>query len=161
MAEFRIEGLDAALKTMKGIAPELQKNGLKAAARRAMRVVRDAARRNAKTIDDPRTSEKIWKNITIRAGSARRNKKEGGIVMRVGVAGGARNMEAYGEFKGAGRANPGGDTWYWRLIEFGAEHIPARPFMRPALSENVQEVTAEFTKYLGPQIDKAIAKAHR
>lgn len=157
--EFKIEGLDAALKKMRGLAPELKKKGISSAARRAMRVVRDAARRNAKMLDDPRSVEKIFKNITIKAGSPRRNKQEDGIVMRVGVLGGARNMTAYGEFSGSGGGNPGGDTWYWRLLEFGTVDFPARPFMRPALTENTQTVTIEFAAYLGPQIDKAIAKA--
>lgn len=44
-------------------------------------------------------------------------------MMRVGILGGARDMGKYGEFKGAGKDNPGGDTFYWRFREFGTSKM--------------------------------------
>ena len=144
--EFKIEGLDAALKKMRGLAPELKKKGLRAAGTRAMKIVRDAARREARTFDDPESPSNIAKNIVTRY-DTKGSKREGGMVVKVGVAGGARP------------AKGNEDTGHWRLLEFGTSEMPAQPFMRPALSENVQVVTAKFVAELGPQIDKAIAKA--
>src|SRR3546814_1817800 len=53
--------------------------------------------------------------------------------------------------------NPGGDTRHWRYEEFGTEHQPAHPIMRPALANNVDRVTATFTDSLNASIDKIIA----
>jgi HK97 gp10 family phage protein len=71
------------------------------------------------------------------------------VVVQVGVRGGARPR------KGTE------DTGHWRMLEFGTSQMPAQPFMRPALADNVAQVTAKFVAELEPQIDKAIAKAKR
>jgi len=85
--EFNIEGLDEVQEKLKRLGnPRLMKNAARRSMRKAMAIVRDAARNNAKAIDDPQTSEKIWKNIAIAAGKTR-NPNE--VVMRVGVRGGA------------------------------------------------------------------------
>ena len=85
--EFNIEGLDEVQGKLKRLGnPRLMKNAARRSARKAIAIVRDAARSGAKSIDDPQTSEKIWKNIAIAAGKTR-NQNE--VVMRVGVRGGA------------------------------------------------------------------------
>ena len=156
MASTSLQGVDGVVKKMLGLAPKLQRSGLKKSARRAMAIVRDAARDRAKNIDDPATAKKIWKNIGIQE-ATKESKREGGVVMRVGVMGGARDVSA-GGIKGAKQLknNPGGDTWYWRFPEFGTEHNPAAPFMRPALSENVDAVTERFATELSTAIDAAL-----
>lgn len=143
MAEFRIEGLDQVLAKMRGLAPKLIKKGLRSAGTKAMRIVRDDARRVARTFDDPETGANIAKNIITRY-DARGSKREGGAVTKVGVAGGARPK------KGTE------DTGHWRLVEFGKEGVPARPFMRPALANNVEQVTATYVQALDAEIDKAL-----
>jgi len=62
------------------------KKFVRKASRQAMNLVRDAARNNAKSIDDPKTVEKIHKNITVQAG---KTKDKNSIRMRVGIKGGA------------------------------------------------------------------------
>lgn len=143
MAEFKIEGLDAVLAKMRGLAPKLLKKGLRSAGTKAMRIVRDDARRVARTFDDPESGSNIAKNIITRY-DARGSKREGGAVTKVGVAGGARPRP--------GRE----DTGHWRLIEFGTEHMPARPFMRPALANNIEHVTTVYVQALDAEIDKAM-----
>jgi len=64
-----------------------------------------------------------------------------------------------GVFSGKGKANPGGDTFYWRFLEFGTETAPAKPFMRKALSSKVQEVQREFIQQYSKAIDRYLAKA--
>ena len=128
---------------------EVMKNAARRSARKAMAIVRDAARSGAKAIDDPQTSEKIWKNIAIAAGKTR-NPNE--VVMRVGVRGGA-------SFSNPNPPNTsGGDTRHWRWIEFGSVHNPPTPFMRPALQNNIQAVTNSFTENFNKEIDKELAK---
>lgn len=116
-----------------------------------MNIVRDSAKSKAKTIDDPETAAKIWKNI-VTQDSPKEGAQVGGVVMRVGVRGGAGANQYSKDASG----NPGGDTRHWRYIEFGTEHNPAAPFMRPALSDNVGPVTEKFANELSAEIDAAL-----
>jgi len=148
--EFNIEGLDEVQEKLKRLAnPRLMKNAARRSARKAMAIVRDAARSGAKNIDDPETAEKIWKNIAIAAGKTR-NPNE--VVMRVGVRGGA-------SFSNPNPPNTsGGDTRHWRWVELGSVHNPPTPFMRPALQNNIQAVTNSFAENFNKEIDKELAK---
>ena len=146
--EFNIEGLDEVQEKLERLAnPRLIKNATRRSARKAMAIVRDAARANAKALDDPETAEKIWKNIAIGAGKTR-NPNE--VVMRVGVRGGA-------SFSNPNPPNTsGGDTRHWRWLELGASHFPPTPFMRPALQNNIQAVTNSFAENFNKEIDKEL-----
>ena len=148
--EFNIEGLDEVQEKLERLAnPRLIKNAARRSARKAMAIVRDAARANAKALDDPGTAEKIWKNIAIAAGKTR-NPNE--IKMRVGVRGGA-------SFSNPNPPNtPGGDTRHWRFIEYPSANNPGTPFMRPALQNNIQAVTNSFAENFNKEIDKELAK---
>ncbi|WP_314384941.1 HK97-gp10 family putative phage morphogenesis protein [Pseudomonas brenneri] len=164
---FSLQGLDGALDKMKTLAPKLKRSGLRKASRKAMNIVRDAARAAAKNIDDPETAEKIWRNIVTQE-AGRQSKREGGVVMRVGILGGAKDYSNVHTRKGGRRGtyavggdvrNPGGDTFHWRFIEFGTEFIPAAPFMRPAMETNTEAVTNRFSTELRAEIDKALGGA--
>lgn len=148
--EFNIEGLDEVQENLKRLGNQrLMKNAVRRSARKAMAIVRDAARSGAKALDDPQTSEKIWKNIATAAGKTR-NPNE--VVMRVGVRGGA-------SFSNPNPPNTsGGDTRHWRWLEFGSVHNPPTPFMRPALQNNIQAVTNSFAENFNKEIDKELAK---
>lgn len=148
--EFNIQGLEPVQERLKRLAnPRLMKNAARRSARKAMAIVRDAARANAKTLDDPQTAEKIWKNIAIAAGKTR-NPSE--VVMRVGVRGGA-------SFSNPNPPNtPGGDTRHWRFIEFPSVNNPGTPFMRRSLQNNIQPVTNSFAENFNKEIDKELAK---
>ena len=148
--EFKLEGLEPVQEKFKRLGnPRLIKNAARRSMRKAMAIVRDAARNNAKGIDDPETAEKIWKNIAIAAGKTR-NPNE--VVMRVGVRGGA-------SFSNPNPPNTsGGDTRHWRWIEFGSVHNPPVPFMRPALQNNIQAVMSSFAHNFNAEIDKELAK---
>ena len=148
--EVKIEGLDQVQEKLKRLAsPRLMKNAARRSMRKAMSIVRDAARSGAKNIDDPQTAEKIWKNIAIAAGKTR-NPNE--VVMRVGVRGGASFSNPNPP------KTPGGDTRHWRWVELGSVHNPPTPFMRPALQNNIQAVTNSFAENFNKEIDKELAK---
>jgi len=147
--EFRMTGMDQFKQKMGRLRnPKKAKSIARKAARQAMNIVRDAARVNAKTIDDPETAEKIFKNISVAAG---RSRDSNVIVMRVGVRGGASFSNK----------NPpklsGGDTRHWRWVEFGSANNIAVPFMRPALARNIQQVTDKFAQVFNTEIDKELA----
>lgn len=147
----RLQGLKAATDKMVGLAPKLRRSGLRKAARQAMNIVRDDAKARARALDDPETAEKVWKNI-ITQEYTRQGRREGGVVMKVGVRGGASSNQHSQDASG----NPGGDTRHWRYLEFGTQHNPPAPFMRPAFSTNVNAVTERFAQVFVQEIDAAL-----
>lgn len=164
-----IQGLDGALARMRALPEKLQKKGLSRALGKGARIVRVAAQRNARKIDDPKTSEMIARNITTKTDS-RLGKREGGAAVKVGVRGGAksykdnklnrRKQRVGQQYATAGSSdNPGGDTWYWRFVEFGVPSlgIPARPILQPALAENDQRAITAIVDELNIQLDKLAA----
>ncbi|WP_047305224.1 HK97-gp10 family putative phage morphogenesis protein [Pseudomonas fluorescens] len=147
----RLQGLKPVTDKMLGLAPKLRRKGLRKAARQAMNIVRDDAKARARAMDDPETAEKIWRNIVTQE-SGRQGQREGGVVMKVGVRGGAGSNQHSKDASG----NPGGDTRHWRYLEFGTQHNPPAPFIRPAFSTNVNVVTDRFVQVLGQEIDAAL-----
>lgn len=165
MAET-IEGLDEVTAKMRELSnPRKQKNAATRSARKAMSVVRKAAIANAKALDDNNSPERIWKNITVKASKTKQNL----VVMRVGVRGGAMSYANTRENVRRGRVgrnyatagskeNPGGDTWYWRLVELGTSRTSAQPFLRPALNNNKDTVQEGFVTDFKEQLDKELAR---
>ncbi|BAP36679.1 hypothetical protein AS4_17390 [Acinetobacter guillouiae] len=146
-----IHGLPDFREKMRRIGSEKEvKKFVRKASRQAMNIVRDTARNNAKAIDDPETVEKIHKNITVQAGKVR---DRNSIKMRVGIKGGA----GQNQYSVSTAGLSGGDTRHWRFIEFGTSTIPAVPFMRPALANNVDAVIGRFSQSFMQQLDEAIA----
>lgn len=157
--EFDLIGLEALRAKLKEISKDMQFKGGRFALRKSAQVIRDKARENASRVDDSKTPEDIAKNITERW-SGRLNARTGDLGFRIGVLGGAKGAAvASGEIAGKGKANPGGDTFYWRFLEFGTQHISARPFMRPAMTDSIQPATAEFIKQYDKAVDRAIRRA--
>ncbi len=151
--EVEITGLDDVKNRLQRLAnPRKARSIARKAARQAMNIVRDAARLNAKAIDDPDTREKIWKNVKVSPG---KSKNKDVVIMRVGVDGGAA-MNANSD-RQALAAKSGGNTTYWRFLEFGTSKMPATPFMRPALATNIQQVTNKFAEVFDAELDKELA----
>ena len=149
--ELNIQGMDQLKRKLDQLSnPKKAKQIARKAGRQAMNLVRDAARTNAKAIDDPETREKIHKNIVTQGGKSRNSNE---IVIRVGVKGGAgRNQHSVST---AGLS--GGDTRHFRYIEFGTSKIPATPFLRPSLSQNLDKVTTKFVQVFDDEITKALS----
>lgn len=160
--DFNIVGLEALRDKLKLLSEETQGRGGAAALRKASLVVVDAAKRNAERVDDPGTKEKISENIVTRKASKRRV-APGDIKYRVGVLGGARDYSAYGELSTGKSAseNPGGDTFYWRFLEFGTEKMSAKPFMRGALAQNVSKATETFVREYIAYAERALKRAKK
>jgi len=152
---FKIEGLDPILAKMKGLSAKMQKGGVRRAGLKAMRIVRDDARSKAREFDRSETPLNISKRIVAR-NDAKAGKRVGGVVIKVGVLGGAKSEKST---RSSNASNDSGSTvWYWRLLEFGTSKMRAQPFMRPALSNNIGKVTDTFVSSLNTEIDKAILK---
>ncbi|EGB7359893.1 HK97 gp10 family phage protein [Escherichia coli] len=179
--EIKIEGLDALAGKLSALSDVVESKAGRFALRKAANVIRDRARVNAARVDDPQTPEAIHQNIVARF-SSKRYRQTGELAFRVGVLGGARRtlsaaasrkaeqrrkrhgtapLASQGELTGSGKGNPGGDTWYWRFLEFGTEHAEARPFMRPAMNGADAEVVSTFAAELEKAVDRAIRRMSR
>lgn len=154
----KLEGLDDLLAKLQQLPDRIGNNAMRRGLRKGANVIKQAAVTKARALDDPQTGEAIYKNITVQGAGRKREQQEGGPMMRVGILGGARDMRKYGEFKGAGGGNPGGDTFYWRFMEFGTSKMAAKPFMRPAMNENDGAAFNAIAADMPAQIDKELAK---
>lgn len=54
-----------------------------------------------------------------------------------------------------------GPLFYARFLEFGTEHAPAYPFMRPAFESQKSELPEMFKTELSAAIDRAVRKLNR
>lgn len=144
---------DALIKKIRQLPVRLGNNAGRRALRKGANVIRDAARINARAIDDPETREQIFKNVSVSGGGRRRERRMGGPMMRVGIRGGARHRKG-DRLDGL----PGGNTTHWRWVEFGTSQVPARPFMRPAMNEKANAALSAVAADLPKQLDKELAK---
>lgn len=167
--EFKIEGLGPLLGKLEAVTYDVKRKGGRSALRKAAQLIAKAAQQNASIFDDPETKQSIAANIAIRW-DGKRFKRNGDLGFRVGVLGGAQEYANTKDNVRAGRVgeshanggsskNPGGDTWYWRLLEFGTSKMQAKPFMRRALADNVDAATSAFVAAYSKAIDSAIKRA--
>jgi HK97 gp10 family phage protein len=146
--EFRIQGLEPVLKKMAAVTDAVTRKAVRGSASKAMRIVRDAARANARRLDDPQSAADIAKKIAV---STKVYPRLNEVRARVGVRGGARPDSS---------RNPDPlNTGHWRFLEFGTSDIGAQPFMLPALRDNVDKVVSTFVTDLNTNIDRVAAKS--
>lgn len=148
-----VQGLAEIERKLKLLPERVGNNAMRRALRKGANVIRDAARANAKRIDDPETREMIWKNIAVAGGGRRREKQAGGPMMRVGVRGGARPLK-----KGTDTGLPGGNTTHWRFVEFGTGQARAQPFIRPAAASSAGAAYQAFAAAAPAELDKELRK---
>jgi len=154
--DFSLIGVDEILGKLEEVGNDVRFKGGRFALRKAANLVANKVKENARALDDPLTSEEIHKNVAVRW-SRKFNKRTGNLKFRVGIRGGAGGNAPGSAFESL----PGGDTRHWRFLEFGTEKAPARPFMRPALENNIGEATNEFIVNYGKAIDRAIRRAKK
>lgn len=146
-----ITGTEQIVRNLKLLPERIGRNAMRRAIRKGANVIRDQARINARQLDDNLTREAIYKNIVTQGMGRKRERQSGGVGMRVGVLGGARKGRG-------GDSNPGGDTFYWRYLEFGTSEIAARPFMRPAMSSQAGKAFSTTLEAMKAETDKELSK---
>lgn len=147
----RMTGMKELKERLKLVSDDIINKGGRSALRSAANVIRKEAKLNAERIDDPNTPEKIADNIAVRW-DRDTFRKTGNPAFKVGVLGGAKKG---GKKSGAGK---GGDTFYWRFIEFGTESIHAKPFLRPAMDTQQKQAIDKFVDAYKKQLDKVLKK---
>lgn len=162
-----ITGLDEVLAKIQLLGnPRKVKNAATRSARKSMNIVKKAAIQNAKGLDDKDSTNRIWKNIITKPS---KSKGYDSLMTKVGVKGGARKYPNTAPNRrkgvvgqtyetGGSSKNAGGDTWYWRFLEYGSATNSATPFLRPALNNNKDAVETEFKRSFSEELDKEIAK---
>ncbi|WP_341706532.1 HK97-gp10 family putative phage morphogenesis protein [Halopseudomonas sp.] len=151
-----VDGLAEVLGKFEAIETDLKLKGGRFALRKAAQLVRDRARQNAASLDDPETAANIERNIVERW-SGRAFKQRGDLMFRVGVMGGAGGNASSASLDGL----PGKDTRHWRYKEFGTETVPATPFLRRALADNISAAISEFATQYDKKMTRAIKAAKK
>ena len=148
MIEYELQGMDAVIVKMRTLTNQVRRKVAMGATRRAARVVTNAAKANAQALDDPKTRRRIADNIQQRF-NGKFYKATGDIMYRVGVASPKGKIP-----KGNPDEGDKGPTPHWHLLELGTEKMRARPFMGPALSNNVDAVISVFSAQMNKGIEK-------
>lgn len=127
---YTLKGTEELSARFREISSQARRQVAVPAAKDAMDIVLQDAKRRADRVDDPRTRNYIPDNLALVERA-----KEGEILGAAVVSVGVRRRRG-----GAG----GGNTFYWWWVELGTERSRARPFLRPAAMQNRQEVFREF-----------------
>lgn len=153
--EYNFDKIQPLLDLMKNTDKAINRKVFVAAARAGARVIAKDVIRNARRIDDKETALSIEKNVSVQF--AGRAAKYGDVFMRVGILGGANSKKerkkrkykrngSYTEKTINYAEGKGGDTFYWRFVEFGTKRSRAKPFMIPAMNSSKSKVMNAFVK---------------
>ncbi len=150
---------DFLLRDLKSLPAKLQRKAVSKAMRKGASIVRNSAATKAKRFDRSETPLKVWKEIAVRT-NARLGRQNGGYALSIGVKGGARRYTNNARNRRARRVGQSyegpGKVYYWRFLEFGTQKMKAQPFMRPALSENVEQVMDVVAAELDTQLTQLV-----
>lgn len=136
MLTFNPQELEKLNKRLQSLVEKVGKKAMRGAARKAMTKVRNDVK--AAAPEDLNDDD----NVKIKTSVAMLAKWKGSdLYVKVGIRGGAKK-------------NP--DTpYYFRMVEFGTAKMAARPFMRPALESNAQQIMDTVVQELNRALDKA------
>lgn len=151
----KITGVDELKKKLNGLSVMTRGKAGRTALRKAAQLVQRSAANSAQQLDDPETRESIARNIIVQW-AGRTARRTGNPMFRVGVMGGALS-------KAQNEQNPGGDTWYWRLLHYGFRtrsggFVDGDPFLEDSLRNNVNPAINEFFKEYEKAIDRFIKR---
>ena len=137
--EARFEGLDGVLKRLRDAGPA-GASAAGSAIRAAATLVAKDAKMRARALDDPKTARKIFNNIKVRSRKLRNGDRSANVFLPTKVA---------------------LPTPHWSLLEFGTSQMAARPFMRPALEQNITGATNKFIEIFNKRLDRILAKLRK
>jgi HK97 gp10 family phage protein len=115
---LHLEGAEELNRALREIGGRAGGLILRKAAEAGAEVIAEEAQRNA-----PRDSGELAESIDVAAGQI----QQGRAVMNIGV---------------------GKNEWYGIFSEFGTIHMPAKPFLRPALDTKAEEATEAVAQVL-------------
>ena len=148
MAEaVRIDGLKELGEALKGLRLDMAQKAARQAVAAGAGVVRAQARKNA-----PKDTGNLEKAIVMKRKRNTNLTEQYGVSVRVGKKSDVTRAKQ-------GKGALGKDAYYARFLEFGTVKMPAKPFLTPALSQNVQKATEAMKTRLAKRI--AVYKARQ
>ena len=154
--QFSMLGVDTLVENLKNISTDMRYKTGRSALRKAAQFIVERAKQNAAGLDDPGTGRKIADNIALRW-NGRLWKYQGNLGFRIGVLQGAI-LPKKGEDVDTGQ---GAKTPHWRLLELGTKVSPSKPFLRPAMADNIQQITNIFVDTYTKRLASAIKRANK
>lgn len=154
--EVNLRGVEGVIVTLKSLPPEIvSKRGgpVKLALAKGARLIRDAARQNLRAAIAENGDEStglLLQNVISSRGKAPADGKGERYLVRV-------RRKAY---PGRKPETGGGIPTVRKsaqLMEYGSEHQPARPWLRPAVTQNGERAISVITEDLKKRIDKTVA----
>lgn len=152
--KFSLIGFEDISLKLKAVSYDAKYKGGRFALRKVATELARIVKANSEKIDDPQTQRSIPANVILRW-NRRQFDSNGLLGFRVGVMGGAGGNLPTSAFS----SNPGGDTRYWRHLEFGTSRTRAQPFMRKAMTDNINHLTNIFAKEFDAALTRAIKRA--
>lgn len=152
--EFKLTGVEGVLKTLRELPPEIvSKRGgpVKLALAKGARVIRDEAKKNLRAEiarGGDESTGLLEKNIIVSRGK----QPIGGNGERYLVRVKRKTYEKSGEGK------PVTTLKTAHLLEYGSQHQPATPWLRPAFAATRQKAVDVTITDLKSRIDKIVAK---
>lgn len=150
--KFSILGIEDIEMKLRAVSLDARFTGGRNALRKAALVLAGEVRDNSSRVDNPLTKRSIPANVAVRW-NRRRFDSSGTFGYRVGIRGGAGRKPT--EML---QGNPGGDTQYWRHLEFGTSRTRAQPFMRKSLADNINTITDTFIREFNKSLTRVIRK---
>lgn len=128
------------IKALEALPTNIQKNIMVGATRASAKVVSDAAKYNiaSKNLID---TGALWESIGV---TKRRSKKRSIVSFSVSPRKGGKNS-----------------GWYGRFLELGTSKMDAKPFLRPAMENTVDETLQASKDYIAKRLPEEVAKAKR
>jgi HK97 gp10 family phage protein len=146
IVQFKLHGFEEAKRELELMSKNIQRKGAHAMASAGAAIVRDAAKPkvySAMTQYFSYIKEGAGEYAGMTIGG---RAKWGGIRAAFPPGWVAKNIFIGKSKKGTRLGNAtwrvflAPQAWFGRFIEYGGKHTPARPFMRPALKENIPKV---------------------
>jgi HK97 gp10 family phage protein len=152
LAKIELTGFEELDRAFKVIPPKLRRKALRTAMRRGIVLIRDEVKQTAPI----RQSTKVIKyqdGVRPKPGRLRR-------LVRVKPRRPKRGyMKVSLLYPTQGAGNDPKNAFYWRFIEFGTRHFPARAYIRRATSKNfgkvVQTINRETLQLIITELRKA------
>jgi HK97 gp10 family phage protein len=143
MAEFEVKGLRELQAAMNKLRGDMANKIARQATAAGAGVVRKAAKARA-----PKDSGNLQAALVMKRVRNTPLTEEYIVTVRQGKRSDIKKAKA-------GTGALGRDAYYARFVEFGTVKMPPRPFIAPALSENIGPATEAMKKRLAARLKKA------
>lgn len=139
----------------------IRKKIMTASARKGLNETLKEARKEARRLNDPNSSNDISKNLAI-IFKSKSNRRNGDFELMLGVLGGSKNPNQQNTTRQRGNRRTrqyatggrGGSTYYWRFLEFGTRKMQARPFMIKSFIRTQTKVIEVFCSTFEQKINE-------